>query len=227
MPSRRHVVASKFGSVPERRTAVAPKLHTSDYFGVPLMYTLGETDVAGNLEANLLLCIGARVMLTRNIWTERGLVNGTLGTLRDIVWSPDSPHDAPFALLVEIDDYNGSAVEGLVPIFRSRQVWYRGNAMCSRTQFPIVVASAMTIHKAQGITVRWAVLRLGRDFIPGLTYVALSRLKSLTGLVINESFNLEQLKFKSTELTVMRAQDAVKREAQRLVYCPTFYVLTE
>jgi ATP-dependent DNA helicase PIF1 len=41
-------------------------------------------DVVGNLHAKLRLSIGCRIMLLENVWVERGLVNGSLGTLRDI-----------------------------------------------------------------------------------------------------------------------------------------------
>ena len=51
-------------------------------------------------------------------------------------------------------------------------------------QYPLRLAWAITIHKSQGLTFEHAIIDAGRSFASGQVYVALSRCKSLEGLVL-------------------------------------------
>jgi ATP-dependent exoDNAse (exonuclease V) alpha subunit len=182
-----------------------------------------STDEAGNLQSTLYLAIGAKVMLTQNVWTEQGLVNGATGVVHDIIWDEGvtSPREEPpLAVLIHFEEYQGPdfIMDGdkkLVPIFRATSEFLVNREVCRRTQFPLTLAYAITIHKSQGLTVDKAVLNLfKKDFAPGLTYVATSRVKRLRGLMFLEPFPIARLKAQSSDLTQAREEDRVTREKE-------------
>ena len=120
------------------------------------------------------------------------------------------------------DGYNGPALNGdevtkIVPIFRSTREFAYKSSNHRRIQFPLTVAYAITIHKSQGITVEKAVLNLvEKDFAPGLSYVGVSRVKSLNGLMLEESFDLSRFRAKMGKTEEMRLADADRRRPQHL-----------
>jgi len=82
------------------------------------------------------------------------------------------------------------------PITIEKQTWFKrdkqGNVVGSICQFPIVLSTAVTCHKAQGLTLSAAVVNSSSEFVPGLTYVALSRVK--------DPKNLQVLNFRPNNL---------------------------
>ena len=71
------------------------------------------------LQAELRLCVGARVLLTTNEWVEAGLVNGAAGYVRGFMFPPgfdpnagDSKLCAPLAVIVEFDEVNFDGPNG-------------------------------------------------------------------------------------------------------------------
>ena len=48
-----------------------------------------KADDFRGMEAELLMCTGARVLLTQNLWPEAGLMNGALGFVKGFMWPAD------------------------------------------------------------------------------------------------------------------------------------------
>jgi hypothetical protein len=128
--------------------------------------------------AELRLRAGARVMFTKN--DEQGRwVNGTLGT---VTWLSGGR--------IEVD-IDGSGIHE-VPRATWQSFKYRFDRETDRimadevghyTQYPLMLAWAVTIHKSQGKTLDRVLVDFGSGaFAPGQAYVALSRCRSLDGL---------------------------------------------
>uniref|UniRef100_A0A1I8H6W3 ATP-dependent DNA helicase n=2 Tax=Macrostomum lignano TaxID=282301 RepID=A0A1I8H6W3_9PLAT len=136
------------------------------------------------LARRLFLAIGARVMLTRNLSVQNGLVNGSVGTVRGICYANGKkpPNDLPDCVWVEFERYNGPANASHAAAREDvSSQWLQRGASLSRHQFPLRLAWAITIHKSQGLTIDKAFVQLGkgRKSPPaGLYYTAVSRVRA-------------------------------------------------
>ena len=158
----------------------------------------GTSTMAGGLEKHLYLAKGARVMLRANLWQSTGLVNGAAGTVVDIIYSRDKapPEELPSVIMVRFDHYTGPTMpDGTVPIPTIVRGWDDGQGNhLSREQFPLALAWASTVHKAQGQTLDKVVVSVDdSDFTLGQVYVALSRCRSWQGLLLSREFNMDRL----------------------------------
>ena len=122
-------------------------------------------------EEKLILKIGAQVMCIANIDIEgtNAIVNGSQGVIIDI--KDDYP----------IVKFNNGEIRIIKEhLWKSEIIPGIGIK-----QIPLILAWAITIHKAQGLTLETAMIDVGKNiFECGQTYVALSRLVSLEGLYL-------------------------------------------
>lgn len=128
----------------------------------------------------LKLKIGAEVMFIKNDSSGR-YVNGTRG----VVVSFNKKEGWPV-----VKSYDNEII-----IAYPEEWKYEDNGIvrASITQIPLRLAWAITIHKSQGMTLDAAEIDLGDAFEPGMGYVALSRVRSLTGLKL---MNLNEIALK-------------------------------
>lgn len=131
-------------------------------------------------DKNLLLKVGAQVMCIANIDMESShpIVNGSQGIITEF------KNGLP---LVEFKD----GQKKIIGYHNWSSENIKGVAI---KQIPLIHAWAITIHKAQGVTLEFAEIDSGSNiFEAGQTYVALSRVKSLSGLYLT-AFNPQKIK---------------------------------
>jgi len=135
------------------------------------------------------LKVGARVMFIKNDSSGNGsYYNGKLATVI---------HLAPDEVKVQLDDSADHYV-------LKKELWenkryqlhtetkeLEEEVIGTFSQYPIKLAWAVTVHKSQGLTFDKAIVDVGQAFAPGQVYVALSRLRSLEGLILRTRIQTE------------------------------------
>jgi hypothetical protein len=156
----------------------------------------------------LALKIGAQVMFVKNdISLEKLFYNGKIGTIVDFEEDEISVQcpgeDMPIAVTpLEWQNNKYSIDEQTQEIKETIEGTF--------TQYPLKLAWAITIHKSQGLTFEKAIIDAKAAFAHGQVYVALSRCKTLEGLVL--STPIYQQSIKSDNSVLGFTQDIEKNE---------------
>ncbi|MES2677972.1 MAG: PIF1 family ATP-dependent DNA helicase [Pseudomonadota bacterium] len=125
------------------------------------------------------LKVGAQVMMLKNTYQKEGVINGSLGVVKEFSKKTNHP----------IVEFNNGALLTVSP-----EVWALEKfdvekreiiTEAEMTQVPLLLAWAITIHKSQGMTLDKVKCDLSKVFADGQIYVALSRVKTLEGLFID------------------------------------------
>ncbi len=129
-------------------------------------------DRATPVRKSISLKVGARVLLMKNISVAEGLCNGCSGEVLGF-----TGRDEPIVSFA-------SARKTMVVEQETWPVSLGGAVVASRSQFPLELAWAVSVHKSQGMSLDQAVVSLNAVFEYGQAYVALSRVRSLEGLFL-------------------------------------------
>jgi hypothetical protein len=130
-------------------------------------------------QEELLLKKGAEVMFIKNN-QELGYVNGTRGVVTDFM-----ADGYPI-----VTTKSGKKIE---VAYESWAIEENGKVKAQLAQLPLRLAWAITIHKSQGMSLDSAEIDLANTFAYGMGYVALSRVRSLSGIRLI-GFNPDALK---------------------------------
>ena len=134
------------------------------------------------IDFDLQLKEGARVMLIRNDTEQpRRFYNGKIGIIEEFhenyiqVYCPEDDQ------LIDVTPVEWENIH-YTTNHKTNQIETHINGKF--IQYPLRLAWAITIHKSQGLTFERAVIDAGKAFAPGQVYVALSRCRTLEGIVL-------------------------------------------
>jgi hypothetical protein len=167
----------------------------------------GETngafrDLGLQAEQSLKLKTGAQVMFIKNdVGENRRYYNGKIGKIKSISLDATEiyiafPGEEDMMLKKSSWQSFEYKAEGDEEIMQQQVGEF--------TQYPVKLAWAVTIHKSQGLTFDHAIIDAGKSFIAGQVYVALSRVRTLNGLILRSKISTESLRSNPDVINFMK-----------------------
>ena len=182
------------------------------------------------IEPKMDLKVGAQVMFIKNDTSfEKNYFNGKIGTIISLAEKEISVYFPEENKTVEVDLYTWENIKYTVnPVTKEIEETVVGTF----SHYPLKLAWAITVHKSQGLTFDNAALDVSRVFAPGQAYVALSRLRSLKGLILLSpiqlngiSSDIEVLNYannKADETILEKSLELETKHFLRLELCKSF-----
>lgn len=130
---------------------------------------------------SLTLKKGAQVMFIKND-PERRFINGTLGEVKSIDKNSIAVRLAESGTIIDVEPMEWQNIRYQ---FDEESKEISAKQIGRFKQYPLKAAWAITVHKSQGLTFDKAIIDVHAAFSPGQAYVALSRCRTLDGLVLS------------------------------------------
>lgn len=171
------------------------------------------------LDETLHLKVGAQIMFVKNdLSVDKNYFNGKTGFITSLsegevlVYFPDEQKT------IEVERYEWQNIKYYVDD-NTKEI--REEILGTFVHYPIKLAWAITVHKSQGLTFDKAALDVSRVFAPGQAYVALSRLRSLNGLVLLSPIQMngisndaDVMEYAESRADVDVLENSLKKETQ-------------
>ncbi len=137
------------------------------------------------------LKIGAQVMFIKNdISPDKAFFNGKMGNIVGIEDDEVSVRFPNENKTITVEKYEWNNIQYTLDQTTSE---VEEKVLGTFVHYPLKLAWAITVHKSQGLTFEKAVIDISKVFVPGQAYVALSRLRSLEGMVLLKPIQLNGL----------------------------------
>lgn len=134
------------------------------------------------VDETLELKIGAQIMFVKNdLSFDKKYFNGKMGIIKSLSAEEILVHFPEENKTIEVEKYEWQNIRYKVDEMTKE---IEEDVLGTFVHYPIKLAWAITVHKSQGLTFDKAALDVSQVFLPGQAYVALSRLRSLNGLIL-------------------------------------------
>ncbi len=175
------------------------------------------------IEDKLELKIGAQIMFIKNdLSFEKKFFNGKMGVVKSLSEKEILIHFPDENKTIEVEKYEWQNIRYKVDEMTKE---IDEEVLGTFVHYPIKLAWAITVHKSQGLTFDKAALDVSQVFLPGQAYVALSRLRSLNGLILLSPLQMNGI---SSDQDVMNyaenkasediLQNTLKTETQNFIH---------
>lgn len=178
------------------------------------------------LASKLKLVLNVPAEITNNVSVQDGVTNGSACIIKhfeylvegsnrvSIIWVEFEEEKIGQKLRIEYARFYHSSIKKswtpILEITRMLKVQFNGTFQVKRRQFPLQLAAAKTIHKAQGSTLQSAVVHCGTRKMDHIHYVGLSRITNMDKLHI---LDLNEKKI-SVSTAVLEEMNRLRNEAK-------------
>ena len=175
------------------------------------------------LDVNLELKIGAQVMFIKNdLSFDKNYFNGKMGFIKTLSPKEIWVHFPEENKTIEVEKHEWENIKYEVNA-NTKEI--EETVLGTFTHYPIKLAWAITVHKSQGLTFDKAAIDVSQVFLPGQAYVALSRLRTLDGLVLLSPLQMngisnddDVMEYANNKATEGHLKDELSAQSKLFIY---------